>query len=195
MTSKLFMPKLAVALCATVLSLAAHAGIIGTQLDVGHQYDNRFDFLETVVVQEGNSDAVNVVLGQNNYGQFGYLVDIDSNKIDVTFHYPVGSTWFTSSSVINGLYLSGLSLDANMFKDTAQITNNTMYFSSGRILVMDDHTIGLDFQRLTLSSGLTLSITFDQPAEVDEPASLALFALSAAALRLARRRTKRQARA
>ena len=187
MRSPIFPVLIAFAICTAIITGTSSASIIDTDVQIGHKYDSRFDYLTTITVVDGGDDLVDVYLGQNGEGKAGYTVNLDSSKIDVKFYFPRNFSWFNGAGTMNGLYLSGSTLDAEMFKSTATIVTNTFGFSTGRIIVLDGQTIGLDFQNLTISNRPEFSINFEQPVGVDEPKGLLVFALGCMVLLLIRK--------
>lgn len=164
----------------TLLSATANASLVGNELLLEHRFETRNDASAVVTVEDGSSDIADMFLGNNVDGPVGYLVDVDSDSIFVDFYIRY-STHFSSVSYfepgppyMNGLLITGDSLDAAAFKASASISTEEFQFTQERIIVRGEHQIGLDFQSLEFNGRSSLRVTFSQPSSVPEPASMAL---------------------
>ena len=156
-----------------LLSGTTEASLIGEEFILEHRFDGDVINSGTVIVEEGSADSFDMLIGNNINGPVGYAVDINSSSINIDFYFAGSGSYFSPSS-FNGLYFSNEVFGANKFIETATIYLENFNFDQSRIILLDEHSIGLNFSELYFYDNSLLTISFDVTA-VPVPAAVWLF--------------------
>lgn len=180
--------KLANALVACLLSFsgAAHAGFIGTQMDVGYYSPDTSSPYASAVF---TAPSFTVGAGQETVGNIedvtNLFIDFTDNMLSVTFGTILSNpTWNTSN--FNGVIFTVAS-PLNIESALVDASTTMAGFDNFR-LSYTDHQILLNWQGLSYIDGTTVNINFTSAAAVPEPGTLALLGLGFAGLAWRRRR-------
>ena len=161
---------------ALVLSTSVYASLIGTEFLLELRYGDRVDNSGIVIVEEGINDVFDMYLGSNFDGPVGYLVDINSSSISIDFYISThGGTHFNGGEIYNGLYISGAEFNAPSFISSMTFASNAFSFDESRAILIDDHSVVLDFSSISFWDNSSLDINFDQPPAVPIPSAVWLF--------------------
>lgn len=68
------MKKTLLALSMYLVTTVSNAGLLGSQVNLAHQFEDRIDMSGHVIVTDDNSDIFNMYLGNNIYGPVGYTI-------------------------------------------------------------------------------------------------------------------------
>jgi hypothetical protein len=174
--------KLANALVACVLSLtgAAHAGFIGTQMDVGYYTPDTVSPYASAVF---TAPSFTVGVGQETIGDIegvtNLFIDVTDNMLSVTFGTILSNpTW--NANNFNGVIFTATS-PLNIRSMLVDASTTMAGFDNSR-LSYKDHQILLNWQGLSYVDGTKVNINFTSASAVPEPGTLALLGLGFACL-------------
>lgn len=169
-----------------VISGAAHAGFIGTQMDVGYYTPDTSSPYAPAVFTPSN---FTVGAGQETVGNVegvtSLLVDFTDSVLSITFDTILGNpTWNAAS--FNGVIFTAAS---SLGIDSAVVDASTTMagFDNFRVSYTDDQIL-LNWQGLSYIDGTTVKINFTSVSTVPEPGTLALLGLGVIGLAWGRRR-------
>jgi hypothetical protein len=169
-----------------VISGGAHAGLIGTQMDVGYYTPDTSSPYAPAVFSPSH---FTVGAGQETIGDVegvtNILVDFSDSTLSITFDTILGSpTWNTAS--FNGVTFTAASF-LGIGSALVDPSTSMAGFDNARVSYTD-HQILLNWQGLSYVDGTTVTINFTSASAVPEPGTLALLGLGLAGLAWRRRR-------
>lgn len=147
---------------ALILSTSVNASLIGTEFLLEHRYGDRVDNSGIVIVEEGSNDVFDMYLGMNSGEPSGYMVDINSSSISIDFYIGAfGGSTFSGGEIYNGLYLSSVDFNAHNFISSITFSQNNLSFNESRVILIDEHSVVLDFSSLSWWNTSSLNISFN----------------------------------
>lgn len=181
--------KVALASIVWAIGGVAHAGFIGTQMEVGYYTPNTSSPYASAIF---TPSSFTVGAGQETVGNVegvtNLFIDFTDNTLSVTFGTILGSpTWNTND--FNGIIFTAMSpFD---FESLLVIPSTTMSgFDNSRVSFTDNQIL-LNWQGLSYIDGTTVNISFTSPlspSAIPEPGTLALIGLGIVGLAWRRRK-------
>jgi hypothetical protein len=185
MSAKQFV-KAALASIVLGISGVAHAGFLGTQMDVGYFTPNTSSPYAPAVFTPSN---FTVGAGQETIGNVegvtNLFIDFTDNTLSITFGTILTSpTW--NANDFNGVIFTAISpLDIESLLVIASTTMSG--FDNSRVSFTDNQIL-LNWQGLSYVDGTTLNINFTSASAVPVPGTLALIGLGVVGLAWRRRK-------
>lgn len=169
-----------------IISGVAHAGFIGTQMDVGYYTPDTSSPYGPAVFTPSN---FTVGAGQETIGDVegvtNLLVDFTDNALSITFDTILGNPTWNAASFNGVIFTAANSLGIG--SALVDPTTTMAGFDNFRVSYTD-HQILLNWQGLSYVDGTNVTINFTSVSAVSEPNTLALLGLGIAGLALRRRR-------
>lgn len=169
-----------------VISGGAHAGFIGTQMDVGYYYPDTSSPYANAVFTPSN---FTVGPGQETNGDVegvtNLLVDFSDSVLTITLDTTLADPTWGSSSFNGVIFTAANALGIN----SALVDPSTSLagFDNSRVSY-SDYQILINWQGLSYINGSTVTINFTSVSAVPEPGTLALLGLGITGLAWVRRR-------
>jgi hypothetical protein len=185
MSAKQFV-KAALASVVLVISGVAHAGLLGTQMDVGYFMPNTTSAYAPAVFTPSN---FTVGAGQETIGNVegvtNLFIDFTDNTLSITFDTILASpTW--NATDFNGVIFTATSpLD---IASLLVIPSTTMSGFDNSRVSFSDNQILLNWQGLSYADGTIVNINFTSASAVPVPGTLALIGLGVVGLAWRRRK-------
>jgi hypothetical protein len=180
------------------LSTSANAtNLLGKSVLAEHRFDtpDRVDASATTLITNDASDTMDMYLGMGPQGRVGYLVNLDTSRLEITI-YANQSTYFSEGSH-NGLVLTSTSLNIPAVLSSISVgQKGGFYFTADRVSKWGDNALLFDFRGLTVFNGFGFVATFDNGAAVPEPEAWSMmvvgFGLVGASVRRSRSSHRRR---